>query len=109
MATAPVDSSTLSTARFPGVDPILARRATEDQALVRGRAQEGKAPAGKEPQAPPPLSAFGHFHLGVPDSLPFGPDQEASALVRIPGDGVRSVRGGVDLGHRPAWGLNILA
>lgn len=116
MAAAPVESTALSAARTPAVDTVQARRTAEEQARARARLQEAKAPGPKparpaEPpaEAPAALPAFGHFHLGAREALPFGPDQEASALTRIPGDGVRTVQGGVDLGHRPARGLNILA
>jgi len=55
------------------------------------------------------LPAFGTFQLGGPEPLPFGPDLNASILNRIPGDGIEARPEGVQLGHKPARGLNILA
>jgi hypothetical protein len=56
-----------------------------------------------------PRPVFGRFQLGGPEPLPFGPDLNASILNRIPGEGIRTPANGVQLGHQPARGLNILA
>jgi hypothetical protein len=65
--------------------------------------------ARKETRPVVPLPAFGRLRLGGQEPLPFGPNQDANALNRIAGDGVQTTAKGVELGHRPARGLNILA
>jgi hypothetical protein len=63
----------------------------------------------KQTTAPKALPVFGRIELGGPEPLPFGPDLKVSILNRIPGDGFETPPDGVQLGHQPARGLNILA
>ena len=84
----------------------LASAGTEDRLEISAR---GRALAAAPPQASAPLPVFGRFELGGAEPLPFGPDQNATILNSIPGQGYRQPANGVDLGHQPARGLNILA
>ena len=78
----------------------------EDQLELSPLARE----LSRKPSASPKkLPAFGQFQLGGPELLPFGPDLNANILNRIPGDGVEEPTHGVQVGHKPARGLNILA
>lgn len=78
----------------------------EDRLELSSKAKEiGKKQISVSKALPP----FGRFHLGGPEPLPFGPDLNANILNRIPGDGIKTPAEGVQLGHHPARGLNILA
>ena len=90
------------------VGPSLNQRAAEPvDSLQISQAGRDQAKAQDAPAAP--LPAFGRFQLGAREPLAFGPDLNASALNRIPGDGVQAAPNGVQFGHQPARGLNILA
>jgi len=102
-----------SAAKRPGWGPqadlrtqVTVGRVPEDRLEL---SQQAKALARKEAKAPKPLPAFGRFEAGGPEPLPFGPDLKANILSRIPGDGIETPPEGVQLGHQPARGLNILA
>ncbi len=77
----------------------------QDQLTLSDRAKAAAEAARKQA----PLPRFGQFQLGGPAPLAFGPDQNASALTKIPDDGYRKPVEGVDLGHQPTRGINLLA
>lgn len=79
--------------------PVAGGGGSQDRVELSAQAQEAKKA----------LPAFGRFDLGGAEPLPFGPDLNASILNRIPGDGFREPQHGVELGHQPVRGLNILA
>ena len=98
----------LNGAAARGVATYLNRRAAEPvDSLKISQAGRDQAKAQEAPAAP--LPAFGRFQLGAREPLAFGPDLNASALNRIPGDRGQAAQNGVQLGHQPARGLNILA
>lgn len=86
--------------------PVIEAAKAEDQLELSPRALELSR---RQSAAAKKLPAFGKFQLGGPEPLPFGPDLNANILNRIPGDGVEEPTYGVQLGHHPARGLNILA
>jgi len=86
--------------------PVVEAAKAEDQLELSTRAQELSR---KQSASQKKLPAFGKFQLGGPEPLPFGPDLNANILNRIPGDGVEEPAHGVQLGHQPMRGLNILA
>ena len=76
----------------------------EDPLTLSDKAKAALAAARKRE----PLPRVGHFQLGGAEPLAFGPDQFASALTKTTEGGYRKPTEGVDLGHQPVRGLNLL-
>jgi hypothetical protein len=98
--------------KYSGPDPGYAaqvrarQRAGEKDTVVLSPQALAAGAKGTETAA---AQTYGRFKLGDTGFLPFGPNQDANALNRIPGDGYQAPAEGVQFGHRPARGLNILA
>ena len=113
MPVTPVQPVALSPVRpqdgTPAGSAALARprKKAQDVGAIGKQAQDGTGKAVETAPAAPQV--YGRFKIGDPGLLAFGPDQNASALNRIPGDGFAAPVNGVDLGHQPTRGLNILA